>query len=293
MFETPTLKTREPVDPRMGIFIPSDTDEPLSLVMLDDVRLQDLLGEAVDRRSLHDPEAILFTAENASGSDQDRNRRATVLTWVHSNGEFLARRQVHGPAVLIGPPSGDGLSSTVPESFLNTLIPNGRLQMQFTDAQVPGPWQAVGHDQHWLPAYTWMLTYLGQANRSTLRLRVRLVPALTGTELADVAGIGRAALGQSEDAPSMLGSATILSCTGVDDMAHQISWSRLRAGGGFHFRDLCLLNLTDEGEDWLAIRHGHGLSVPPLRSMIHDGLFADLVTDLLSLTRQQAAGGSY
>ncbi len=71
--------------------------------------------------------------------------------------------------------------------------------------------------------------------------------------------------------------------------------ARLHPGMGFHWRDLCLLNLStlSDGEHWIAVRYGYAIAIPPVMPLIAEGTFAGLVDRLASITRQQAEDGTY
>ncbi|GAB3283008.1 hypothetical protein [Kineosporia babensis] len=278
-------------EPRTGILIPASIHEPVQLIEVGD-GYEKAWRAGATRWALENPQAVLVTHAVDAMQAVEFNRRATVLAWIHNSDMYRQRQQVGGAALLVGPQEVDGDVSAAPEQLVNAIIPNGRLQMQFQDAQ-QGPWLVVGSDDDWYTAYEWMLQYLYRASRTTLKLRVRLVPTLSQGELEDVGGIARSRLQQESENPQVQGSIRVLSCTGIDDLAQQIRDGSLLAGDGFHWRDLCLLNLVDDGEHWLAIRRGYGVPVPPLSGLVEEGQFTELITRLLSATRRKLRAGRY
>ncbi|GAB3283032.1 hypothetical protein [Kineosporia babensis] len=271
---------------RLGIHIPAGPHQPITLMDLAEVRKDgsDFSG-SLDLWVLDRPDALLIARNPEARKHLAQNRRATVLAWNHHPGMHRERGVLHGPVLVTGALNGDGMITTAPAELVNLLMPAGRLQMQIKSTEAEGPWRSLGQDDDWFGAYQWMLTYTARSPEQQSRL-LRVVPAMSTRQLEHLAQIEDQGLLDPPGSEDTRNPIKILSCTGIDDLAEQIRTGPIPAGSGFHWRDLCLVSLSDDGQHWVAIRNDHALTVTPPLPHIEDGTFAAYV---MKLTHQQAA----
>lgn len=76
-------------------------------------------------------------------------------------------------------------------------------------------------------------------------------------------------------------------CQSVEELKDELTRVAWSLGTALHYQDLCLINQVDGGDEWLTIRHEVAFESITFAPIIEDGEFENLITRLLSATKEQ------
>ncbi|MBT0772965.1 DUF3846 domain-containing protein [Kineosporia sp. J2-2] len=267
--------------------IPAADRQPLRLLVLPQPPLtayQQIVDGHVRRIDLTEPGLTLVLNPDGHQLDMPLNRRATALAWVQHPGMRRIRYPLHGDVLIAGPPTPGQTDSPLPDDVRELFLTPNPVQIQAPDRHHPDRWRVTTHRAHWYEAYRWVLPRLTQpyTPQDPQPPQRRIVPG-PSSQLTDL--VVRAAhehgfhgSGDRDPRPG-----AILGCRTVADLAHQVQAARLRAGEAFHLHDLALLNLRDDGQDWLALHRGLAFRIPPVPGLIHDGHLPHLLAEIAAI----------
>lgn len=268
-----------------AIVIPVDPTQPLRLqqLHLHADALREVVGGPLEAVQLERPEASMYLHEEGKLEGLPINARATALLWVH-NSAFRGRDVIVGPAVVLGPVDDHGYEETAPADLVEVLFGTARLSVQ---VRLVGEviWRAddaIFVD--WYEAYRYGIRL---AQRWMDIEDVRVVPELD-QEFRNAwfrAGQVNPWIRMASDPPFTLQS--FVGCYSIDELAERLTAVSWCLGTAFYYRDLCLIQQVDGGDEWLTIRHGmpfESLTVGPL---IEAGGFTELVRRLLAASKEE------
>ncbi|MFC5289371.1 DUF3846 domain-containing protein [Actinokineospora guangxiensis] len=275
-----------------AIVIPTDPKQPIrqqKLNLHDVDAYRQIVGGPLEVVPLGRPESSLYFHEEGKLERLPVNARATALLWVH-NSAFRGRDVIAGPAMVLGPVDHMGYEMSAPADLIDLLFRATRLRVEVR-VQGEHAWQrneAVLPD--WYEAYRQAIIL---ARAWTLAEEVRVVPELDG-QLRDAwfrAGQENRWIRAATDPPFTLASFT--GCFSIEELEEQLTAAAWCVGTAFYYRDLCLIQQVDGGDEWLVIRHGvpfESLTVGPL---IETGRFTELVRRFLAASKEQCEGLTY
>lgn len=138
----------------------------------------------------------------------------------------------------------------------------------------------------------------GSANRrlmaglSAERVREMLDSLTAGSAasedtIAQWVALGRANPWIAEADDPAFGPASFTACATAEELRAKLEHGNWCLGQAFHFRDLCLINQVDGGDEWLTIRHGIAFESINFLPIIARGEFEQTIQHLLAATEQQ------
>jgi len=98
-------------------------------------------------------------------------------------------------------------------------------------------------------------------------------------------------IGQSWD--PTFGEASFAECATTDELRDKLAHGNWCTGTAFYFGDLCLIEQTNGGGEWLTIRHGMAFESISFELVIKHGEWDDLVRRLLAATPEQCKSYTY
>jgi hypothetical protein len=269
-----------------AIVIPVDLREPIGLEQFDPHDLnayRRLVVGNLQVLNLDRPPASLYINEEGRQMGMPVNTRATALLWVHHSA-FRDQDVLVGPAFIVGTPDKDGDDTSAPQDLIDLLLhtTHYRLHAQFHGVREWEPSGEVFTD--WFSAY---VEGIRLTRRWTAIAEVRVVPELDDKILHTWYRLGRdiPEIAAAEDPPFTKDSFT--GCYSVEELAERIDSTTWVAGAAFYYRDLCVINQVDGGDEWLTIRHGIAFESLSLAASVEDGAFASLVHRLLAASKEQ------
>lgn len=81
--------------------------------------------------------------------------------------------------------------------------------------------------------------------------------------------------------------ASFQECATVEELAERLGHGNWSTGTAFYYRDLCLINQVDGGDEWLTSRHGIAFESITFGPFIKRGDFDALIGRLLNATKEQ------
>lgn len=275
-----------------AIVIPVEMELPLRQQELDphDVgTYRQIIGGPIELVLLDRPSASLYFHGEGKLEGLPINTRATALLWVH-NSALRGQDVIVGPALILGPVDRRGDDETVPEDLVDLLLHTKRFRFQ---VKVRGEVAWAGNDVvygSWLDAY---LDGIQLAQRWTQVEDIRVVPELDD-DLREAwfrAGQTNRWIRAANDPPFTRDS--FVGCYSIEELAERLAAGMWCVGTAFYYRDLCLIQQVDGGDEWLTIRHRvpfESLTVGPL---IEAGRFTELVRRFLAASKEECEGLGY
>lgn len=277
-----------------AIVIPVDTAEPLRVEEIDPTDLnayRRLVGEGhIEAITLERPAASMYMDEEGKLKKLPVNERATAIAWCHQSGLRHRQDPIVGPAFIVGPADREGVDQTVPEDLVLLLMEAKRFRIQVQTEDDPKWYGNQNVYEHWLDAY---IEAVQLAFRWTRSEEVRVISELDDELREQWYKIGRANpwIVEAEDPPFTRDSFT--GCFSVEELEERISFGNWSLGTAFYYRDLCLINQVNGGDEWLTIRHGIAFESITFGPAIERGGFAKLIRVLLAATKEQCQNLTY
>lgn len=278
-----------------AIVIPADRREPIRLEQFgasDLTAKQRLVGGHIEVVRLSYPSALLYMNEEGKLRGLPTNTRATALWWVHSI-EYLAADHIRGDAFVLGPPTEDGDSTSVPDDLVQLLLHTSEYTTQARTRGTSG-WDGNGRVyDNWFAAYVDAIQFAQEMPNVEA---IRVVP-IEGPEVARLKAewlaIGRENpwIREAYDPPFRLES--FYPCYTVDELEHELTRLSWSVGTAFSYRDLCFIQQVEGGDEWLTIRHGIAFESISARPLIEHGTFRDHVRRFLAATKEQCRDLEY
>jgi hypothetical protein len=158
-----------------GIFIPADEDRPLEIRNFDGLSdYQTAVGGLIEPMNLDRPSSTLYLNEEGKLIGLPKNRRSTLLLWLH-NTRWRGADVLKGDAVLIGSPDDDGETQDVPDELVTLLLHTETYKVEVNTIDDLNTWN--GNQMRygdWQEAYA---AGLSLAGRWFAVNHVRVVPA--------------------------------------------------------------------------------------------------------------------
>ncbi|WP_235022682.1 DUF3846 domain-containing protein [Amycolatopsis alkalitolerans] len=266
--------------------IPVDRRNPIHLAQIDEHALdafRRLVDGDLEVAHLNRPPATLYMNAEGKLLDMPVNGRATALAWTH-NSAFRGRDVIAGPAFIVGRPDRRGDDTSAPQDLVDLLFHTRRYRVEVQTAH-DRQWSSNARTfEDWLDAYVYGVDL---AQRWTAVTEVRVVPVLDEAlrESWYRIGIGYRQIAGATDPRFTRDSFT--GCYSVEELENWIGHAQWVIGTAFYYRDLCFIQQTKSGDEWLTIRHGIAFESLSLMPHIEDGTFASLVHRLLAASKEQ------
>jgi hypothetical protein len=276
----------------MAIVIPVDPKQPIrqqELKLHDVDGYRQIVGGPLEVVQLERPEASLYFHGEGKLEGLPINARATALLWVH-NGAFLGRDVIVGPAMILGPVDHLGYEETAPVDLLNVLFGKARLRVEVL-VQDEESWH--GNEVVFLDWYEAYRYGLRLAQRWKLVREVRVVPELDEglREAWHRVGQENRWIRAASDPPFTRQS--FMGCFDIEELAERLTAAAWCTGTAFYYRDLCLIQQVDGGDEWLVIRHGVPFESLTVGPVIEAGRFIELVRRFLAASKEECEGLGY
>lgn len=275
-----------------AIVIPVDSDQPIRVQQLEPYDLdayQQIIGGNLQIIGLDRPPAAMYLNEEGKFYQLRVNHRATALAWLH-NPDFRGSDVIVGPTLVVGPADRHGNDTSVPEELVGLLTNAEQCHVQTRTEDEPW-WSS--DDQtftDWVEAYRHAL-HLIETGYSVEHVRV--VPELHIELRRAWFKIGRENpwIRDAYDPPFVVDG--FVGCYSVEELEDRIGHGNWSLGTAFYYRDLCLINQINGGDEWLTIRHGMAFESITFGPSIEEGRFASLIRRLLTASKEQCQELTY
>ncbi len=158
-----------------GIFIPTDDEQPLEIREFDGLHdYQQAVGGLIEAMDIDRPSATLFINEEGKIHGLERNRRATLILWLHLT-RWRGADVLAGDVVVIGQPDDEGETQDVPQELVDLLFNTENYKVEVNTLDDLTAWN--GNQRRysdWMQAY---MAGLSLADRWYAVNHVRVVPA--------------------------------------------------------------------------------------------------------------------
>jgi hypothetical protein len=276
------------------IVIPADTQRPLvtqELSTADGRPVEQIVGGSFQVVHLERPESSMYVNVNGKDDGLPLNPRATAILWAH-NSAFRGADLLAGDVLIVGPvgPTGDDLSA--PDELVDLLLGRGPFKVE---VQVDNESGWHGNDKRFDDVHVAYVAGVDLAQRWTKVREVRVVKDYSAL-IEQWLKIGRSNpwIRYASDPPFNRDS--FARCTTLDELEDRIGSANWALGTAFYYRDLCLINQDDGGDEWLTIRSftdeaGETTSIAfesiTFGPSIKRGEFASLIRRLLAASKEQ------
>lgn len=198
---------------------------------------------------------------------------------------------VHGEHDLHSPTTGERNPSAQLAALLDFLSSDAE---KYQRLMGPAP---EDEDGYLFPLWLTEWAYLNEDELSMLRLELaELVNQERRTEEERVQGwieIGQRNPWIQEAWDPPFDRESFKRCHTVDELREELARIAWCVGTAFHYRDLCLINQVEGGDEWLTIRHGIAFESITFGGYIEHGEFESLINRLLAATKDQCEQLSY
>ncbi|MBT0772963.1 hypothetical protein KIH74_28730 [Kineosporia sp. J2-2] len=296
------------------VVIPHHTETPVWVQQITgdpQAALEKLVGGPLQATGLDDLPAVLLSSDidvSRRGPAEDtHNVRATLLAWAHHQ-QIRFRFHLHGTVVIVGTTLPDidpapvpapggvvratdpvpgspreaapaGQYTSAPAQLIDLLLHTPWVRAEYTTRRRPGQW-VRGRLVHpgWYEAYTSLIAQAFEWERDADRMRI--APAVAPEHAHRWVNTANRVL-HGRGAPGITPE-DIIPTTTVDELAQAIAHGRLRAGTAVQYQDLCVVNLADGREEWMAMHQQVVLRIAELRPSVAEGTFAHIVAVLMA-----------
>ncbi|WP_367133250.1 DUF3846 domain-containing protein [Saccharothrix sp. HUAS TT1] len=270
-----------------AIVIPADERQPIRQQQIEPHDLsayRQIVGGNLEVVTLDRPPASLYLNEEGKLERLPVNPRATALAWVHNSALRAAADMIVGPAFVVGPVDHHGDDLTAPLDLVDLLFTTKRFCVQ----ALAGTSQQWRQNEMVFTAWTEAYRYAARFGLIQPAVReVRVVPKLDDQLRETWYQLGQANMWitAADDPPFTRDS--FVGCFSVEELAEQISHGNWSLGTAFYYRDLCFINQSNGGDEWLTIRHSIAFESMTLEPLIEEGGFASLIARLLAASKEQ------
>jgi hypothetical protein len=277
-----------------GIVIPTDMQQPLvirDLSPADGDAYKGIFDSSFQVVLLDRPESSMYINENGKHDSLPFNPRATAILWSH-NSAFRGADLLAGDVLIVGPVGPDGTDLSVPDDLVDLLLGRGPFKVE---VQVDNESGWHGNDKRFDEVHVAYFDAVNLARRWTKVREVRVVMDYSA-HIDQWLQIGQRSrhLENAGDPPFTRES--FARCSTLDELEDRISSGNWSLGTAFYYRDLCLINQVDGGDEWLTIRSftdedGETTSIAfetfIFGPFIERGEFATIIRRLLAASRDQ------
>ena len=158
-----------------GIFVPADEEQPLEVRDFNGLSdYQAAVSGLIEPMQLERPSASLFLNEEGKLMGLPKNRRSTLLLWLH-NTRWRGADVLKGDAVVVGEPDGNGETQDVPDELVTLLLHTETYKVEVNTIDDLNAWNGNQmRYEDWQEAYA---AGLSLAGRWFAVNHVRVVPA--------------------------------------------------------------------------------------------------------------------
>lgn len=276
------------------LVIPADTQQPLvtrELSTADYDAYEEIVGGSFQVVYLDRPECSMYLNVNGKTDGLPYNPRATAILWAH-NSAFRGADLLAGDILVVGPVGPRGKDLSVPDELVDLLLSRGPFKVE---VQVDNENGWHGDDTRFHDVHVAYAAGANLAQRWTKVREVRVVKDYTAL-IEQWLEIGRRNRSMRDASDPPFTRESFARCSTLDELEDRIGSANWSLGAAFYYRDLCLINQANGGDEWLVVRsftdgEGKTTSVAfesfTFGPFIERGEFAAIIRRLLAASQEQ------
>jgi hypothetical protein len=235
-----------------GIVIPTDMRQPLvirDLPSSDGDAYEEIFDNGFQVVLLERPESSMYINETGKHGSLPFNPRATAILWSH-NSTFRGADLLAGDVLIVGPVGTDGTDLSVPDELVDLLLGRGPFKIEI---QVDNESSWHGNDKRFDDVHAAYFDAVNLAQSWTKVREVRVVKDYSA-RIEQWLKIGQRNRHLENACDPPFTRESFARCSTLDELEDRIGSTNWPLGTAFYYRDLCLINQVDRGDEWLTIR---------------------------------------